>query len=65
MLRDRARNVEENEVETLAEEVRQFAHPLRTKEDLDLLIERIGDARFILLGEASHGTSDCYQWRTH
>jgi erythromycin esterase-like protein len=30
---------------------------------LDPLLERIGDARYVLLGEASHGTSDYYQWR--
>src|SRR6266545_3944975 len=32
-------------------------------EDLDPLMERIGDAHFVLLGEASHGTSEYYQWR--
>jgi erythromycin esterase-like protein len=31
---------------------------------LDPLIERIGDARYVLLGEASHGTSEYYTWRT-
>src|SRR5207244_12185363 len=31
--------------------------------DLDPLLERIGDARFVLLGEASHGTSEYYTWR--
>jgi erythromycin esterase-like protein len=55
--------MDENAVENLAEEVRQFAHPLKTIEDLDPLIERIGDARFVLLGEASHGTSEYYLWR--
>jgi erythromycin esterase-like protein len=30
---------------------------------LDPLLERIGDARYVLLGEASHGTSEYYQWR--
>jgi erythromycin esterase len=63
MLRDRVRTVDENAVAILAEEVRQVAHPLRTREDLDPLIERIGNARFVLLGEASHGTSEFYQWR--
>lgn len=31
--------------------------------DLDPLIEDIGDARLVLLGEASHGMSEYYQWR--
>jgi len=26
-------------------------------------MERIGDARFVLLGEASHGTAEYYRWR--
>ena len=26
-------------------------------------MDRIGEARFVLLGEASHGTSEFYQWR--
>ena len=30
---------------------------------LDPLLERIGDASFVLLGEASHGTSEYYLWR--
>jgi erythromycin esterase-like protein len=32
--------------------------------DLDPLMERIGDARCALLGEASHGTHEFYAWRT-
>jgi erythromycin esterase len=37
---------------------------LQSAQDLDPLIERIGDARFVLLGEASHGTHEYYTWRT-
>ena len=48
----------------LARTIRGAARPLRTAADLDPLLERIGDARFVLLGEASHGTSEFYRWRT-
>ncbi|GAA0943541.1 erythromycin esterase family protein [Actinocorallia libanotica] len=37
--------------------------PLETSGDLDPLLERIGDARHVLIGEASHGTHDFYAWR--
>jgi erythromycin esterase-like protein len=39
------------------------ARPLRDTRDLDPLLERIDDARFVLLGEASHGTAEYYTWR--
>ena len=32
--------------------------------DLDELIEKIGNAKYVLLGEASHGTHEYYTWRT-
>ena len=49
--------------EDLLEHVSRIAMPLREDRDLDLLMERIRDARFVLLGEASHGTSEYYTWR--
>jgi len=45
------------------DQVRNLAHPLRGPDDLDVLLERIGDSRYVLLGEATHGTSDYYTWR--
>src|SRR5690242_4505095 len=43
--------------------VRSLSRPLRSAADLDPLIDRIGDAHFVLLGEASHGTHEYYAWR--
>jgi erythromycin esterase len=37
--------------------------PLESTSDLDPLIQKIGDARIVMLGEASHGTHDFYTWR--
>jgi erythromycin esterase len=37
--------------------------PLAGPESLDPLLARIGDARYVAVGEASHGTSDFYRWR--
>jgi len=45
------------------EQVQRLAAPLHDGSDLDPLIERTGDARFVLLGEASHGTHEFYSWR--
>jgi erythromycin esterase len=45
------------------EEIRALAGPLTGADDLDPLLDRVGDARFVLLGEASHGTSEYYSWR--
>lgn len=43
--------------------LRDMAHTLRDPADLNPLLERIADARLVLLGEASHGTSEFYTWR--
>lgn len=44
--------------------VHQHAHPLSgAVADYDPLLERIGEARFVLLGEASHGTHEFYRER--
>ncbi|MEV0231942.1 erythromycin esterase family protein [Nonomuraea sp. NPDC050786] len=48
---------------TVLDEVRRSALPLTGPGDLDPLLERVGEARFVLIGEASHGTHDFYAWR--
>src|SRR5690349_4564647 len=47
----------------LIERVARLATPLEGPADLDPLLDRIGDARYVLLGEASHGTAEYYEWR--
>lgn len=37
--------------------------PLENTEDLDPLLNRIGDSKYVLLGEATHGTHEYYTWR--
>jgi len=36
---------------------------LESMQDLDPLMDYIGDAKYVLLGEASHGTHEYYVWR--
>jgi protein-L-isoaspartate(D-aspartate) O-methyltransferase len=45
--------------------VREAAEPIDSIDDADVdaLIERIADARIVLLGEATHGTSEFYRMR--
>jgi len=40
-----------------------LAQPLTGEQDLAPLLQAAGAAKLVLLGEASHGTSEYYQWR--
>ncbi len=51
-----------NERENLKNSEKHFKK-LESEADLDPLLERIGDAKYVLLGEASHGTHEYYTWR--
>ncbi|NGO13828.1 erythromycin esterase family protein [Streptomyces sp. HC44] len=43
--------------------MRRDALPLTGPDSLDVLLDRIGDARYVLLGEATHGTAEYYRLR--
>ncbi len=53
-----------NETEAI-NAIRKQAVPLPGKSALQPLFDRIGDARIVMLGEASHGTHEYYTWRSH
>ena len=46
-----------------AEDSAEYIKPLKNADDLDPLLERIGDSKYVLLGEATHGTHEYYTWR--
>src|SRR5947208_3173431 len=49
---------------TCSELVREIAQPLAGEaRDYDALLQLIGDAHFVLIGEASHGTHEFYRER--
>lgn len=48
----------------LSHNLRAEAHPLTgDREDFDALLTLVGDSRFVLIGEASHGTHEFYRIR--
>lgn len=52
-----------NKVEKI-KELQEISYPLNGDKDLDILMSEIGNGRFVLLGEASHGTHEYYSWRS-
>lgn len=55
--------IDQSEDQVVAE-LEDLARPLDGPAHLDALVEAIGDAKYVLLGEATHGTSEFYTWRT-
>ncbi|HEU5397173.1 MAG TPA: erythromycin esterase family protein [Verrucomicrobiae bacterium] len=52
------------EAGSVSSRLKDALHPLKgATTDYDLLLERIGEARIVLLGEATHGTHEFYQAR--
>ncbi|RBI62212.1 erythromycin esterase family protein [halophilic archaeon] len=50
-------------VEDAADAVGERAYYPARSAELDRLVEAVGDSQYVLLGEASHGTSEFYRWR--
>lgn len=48
------------EESALAASLQAQGHRVRNAADLNPLLEEVGDARYVLLGEASHGTAEYY-----
>ncbi len=53
-----------SDTEKLADHFNNKAVPLNTGDDIDEIIELAGSRRLVLLGEASHGTTEFYEWRS-
>jgi erythromycin esterase len=47
----------------LVRDIRSVAHPLNGPDDLAPLVDQVGHARYVCIGEASHGTHEYYRWR--
>src|SRR5204863_4846554 len=61
---ERARSKREEEIMNIVKAIRERACPLEgAPEDYDPLMKGIGDARYVLLGESSHGTHEFYRER--
>lgn len=52
-----------NNTINIVEAISRAAKPCSHFSDLDPLVEKIGDATIVMLGEASHGTHEYYTWR--
>ena len=55
--------IQQENIAEISEYVAANSSKVEDESDLDPLMEKIGDARLVLLGEASHGTHEYYMWR--
>ena len=54
---------ETNTLTELSHFIKHITHPLENEQNLDPLMDLIGDAKYVLLGESTHGTHEFYTWR--
>jgi erythromycin esterase-like protein len=50
--------------ESVIKAIKEHSSEYNSDRDLDKIIDEVGDSRIVLLGEASHGTSEYYKIRT-
>ncbi|MGD6965944.1 erythromycin esterase family protein [Rossellomorea vietnamensis] len=50
--------------ESVIQSIQEHSKAYESERDLDKILQEIGDSRIVLLGEASHGTSEYYKIRT-
>lgn len=48
----------------IIDQIKQNSIRFNCYDDLNVLVDEIGEAKYVLLGEASHGTSEFYTIRT-
>jgi erythromycin esterase len=61
---DRTSWGEPDSIDAAVDAVTAATEPLEHPDDLDRLVEAFGDRQYVLIGEASHGTSEFYRWRS-
>jgi protein-L-isoaspartate(D-aspartate) O-methyltransferase len=63
--KDQSENAVRHKTQTIEALIAEAAQPIDTIETVDLspLLDRIGESRLVLLGEATHGTSEFYRFR--
>ena len=50
---------------TYLQEIIDHAHPLHDKQGIGPLVTSLKDKKIVMIGEASHGTKEFYEWRQH
>ncbi|MFC6334221.1 erythromycin esterase family protein [Paenibacillus septentrionalis] len=49
--------------EDIIQEIQSLSRPIKSMDDLELIIQAVSDCEIVMLGEASHGTSEFYTMR--